>query len=101
MANEREYVELGLSCGDICRALERGMSGKKMDDLSQSVCDAIAQLTMWAQPEMHGLDNSLRMFLTTELWPRSRGKSSNGVGGMQPRDFFMRRVTRKQSLLGS
>ena len=45
MINELDYVELGLSCADICRALDRGMSGKKLDDLSQSVCDAINQLT--------------------------------------------------------
>ena len=46
MANDMDFVELGLSCADICRALERGMDGKKMDDLSKSVCDAMNQLTM-------------------------------------------------------
>ena len=45
MANELDYVELGLSCADICRALDRGMNGKRFGDLSQSVCDAINQLT--------------------------------------------------------
>ena len=45
MINELDYVELGLFCADICRALDRGMNGKKLDDLSQSVCDAINQLT--------------------------------------------------------
>jgi len=45
MVNEMDYVELGLSCADICRALDRGMNGKKLDDLNQSVCDAISQLT--------------------------------------------------------
>jgi hypothetical protein len=45
MANEADYVELGLSCANICRALDRGMNGKKLNDLSQSVCDAINQLT--------------------------------------------------------
>jgi len=45
MANELDYVELGLSCVDICRALDRRMNGKILDDLSQSVCDAINQLT--------------------------------------------------------
>jgi len=44
-ANELEYIELGLSCADICKALDRGMNRKKLDDLSQSVCDAINQLT--------------------------------------------------------
>ena len=46
MVNEQDYVELGLFCADICRALDRGMNGKKLDDLSNSVCDAINQLTM-------------------------------------------------------
>ena len=45
VANELDYVELGLLCADICKALDRGMNGKKLDDLSQSVCDAINQLT--------------------------------------------------------
>ena len=44
MANDQEYVDLGLSCADICKALERGMDDKKLDDLSKSVCDAINQL---------------------------------------------------------
>ena len=45
MLNEMEYVELGLFCANICKALDRGMRGKKLDDLSQTVCDAINQLT--------------------------------------------------------
>ena len=46
MANEQDYVDLGLSCTDICNALDRGMNGKKLEDLGKSVCDAINQLTM-------------------------------------------------------
>ena len=45
MANEQDYVDLGLSCADICKALERGMGEKKLDELSKSVRDAINQLT--------------------------------------------------------
>jgi len=45
MVNELDYVELGLSCADICQALERGMNEKKLDDFNQSVRDAINQLT--------------------------------------------------------
>jgi hypothetical protein len=44
MANQSDYVDLGLNCADICRALDRGMNGKKLDDLGQSVCEAISQL---------------------------------------------------------
>ena len=46
MINKRDYVELGLSCANICGALDRGMSGRKLNELNQSVGDAINQLTM-------------------------------------------------------
>ena len=46
MANKLDHVELGLECADICRALDRGLSGKKLDELSPSVYDAMSQLTM-------------------------------------------------------
>ena len=45
MANKTDYVELGLACADVCKTLDRGMNGRKLDDLSQSVREAIAQLT--------------------------------------------------------
>ena len=45
MANERDYVELGLYCADVCKALDRGMNGRRLDELSQSVRDAMGQLT--------------------------------------------------------
>ena len=37
MVNKQGYVGIWFDCANICRALERGMSGKKLDDLSQSV----------------------------------------------------------------
>ena len=45
MANRTDYVELGLACAEVCKALDRGMNGRRMDDLSQSVFEAIEQLT--------------------------------------------------------
>ena len=45
MVNKLDYVELGLACADVCRALDRGMSGRRMGELSQSVREAIGQLT--------------------------------------------------------
>jgi hypothetical protein len=45
MANEQDYVELGLSCGDICQALDQGLNGRRLDELSQSVFWAIGKLT--------------------------------------------------------
>ena len=50
MVNEQDYVELGLFCAGICKALKRGIGEKKLDELSKSVCDAINQLTAWVQP---------------------------------------------------
>ena len=45
MANEQDYIELGLSCGDVCQALDRGLNGRRLDDLNKSVLAAIGQLT--------------------------------------------------------
>ena len=45
MLNKDEYVDLGLLCARVCGALDRGMGGKKLSDLSPSVCNAINQLT--------------------------------------------------------
>ena len=45
MVNDKDYVELGLFCADICQAVGRGMNGKKLDELSKSVRDAMSQLT--------------------------------------------------------
>ena len=46
MANNTDYVELGLACAEVCEALDQGMNGKKLGDLSQPVREAINQLTM-------------------------------------------------------
>ena len=45
MINQVDYVELGLACVDVCTALGRGLNGKKLNDLNNSVCEAINQLT--------------------------------------------------------
>jgi len=44
LANKRDYVELGLACVDVCRALDRGMNERQTNELSQSVYDAIGEL---------------------------------------------------------
>ena len=40
-----DYVELGLACGEVCTALNRGLKTKGLDNLSDSVRKAIEQLT--------------------------------------------------------
>jgi hypothetical protein len=45
MTNETDCVELGLACAEVCTALSRGLDGKLLKDLNNSVCEAIKQLT--------------------------------------------------------
>ena len=45
MVNQADYVELGLACAEVCTALDRGLDGKRLNDLNNSVCEAIKQLT--------------------------------------------------------
>ena len=44
--NDEDYVDLGLTCANVCTVLERGLSGKRLDDLNASVNEAIKQLTL-------------------------------------------------------
>lgn len=45
MIDNGDYVSLGLNCAEICQALDRGTNGKSLNDLNQSVHEAINQLT--------------------------------------------------------
>ena len=45
MTNDKDYVDLGRACGDVCQALDRGLKGRRLDGLSQSILDAIGDLT--------------------------------------------------------
>jgi len=44
--NEADCVDLGLACADVCIALDRGMKGREVNEFSQSVLEAIEQLTV-------------------------------------------------------
>ena len=44
--NQIDYVELGLACGEVCTVLDRGLKGKGLGDLNDSVYEAIKQLTL-------------------------------------------------------
>ena len=63
MANKVEYVELGLTCADVCEALERGMNRRQAEQLGQSVLGAIERLTRWVKPAMRTPDDFLTEFL--------------------------------------
>jgi hypothetical protein len=45
MTNEEDCVEIGMACADVCTALSRGLNGKLLEDLNESVCEAIKRLT--------------------------------------------------------
>ena len=59
MANRSDYVELGLTCTNVCKALHREIDGKELDNLSRSVYEAIEQLTTWVKQAMYPLDSPL------------------------------------------
>jgi hypothetical protein len=46
MTNDQDYVELGRACGDVCQVLYRKLEGKQLDQINQSVLDAIGELNM-------------------------------------------------------
>ena len=45
MVNKQDYVDLGLSCGRICQTLDRGLNGRRLDEIDRSVLGAIEKLT--------------------------------------------------------
>ena len=99
MANKTEYVELGMACADVCTALERGMNGKRLDELSQPVREAISQLTTWVKLVTRARDGSL--ILIAGLSRISRRGSLRRVNGTDSPGLSMPRVIRMRSWLGS
>ena len=45
MADEKDYVDLGRSCADVCKTLDRGLEGRRSDEIGPPVLEAIGQLT--------------------------------------------------------
>jgi len=45
MAKKADYVKLGLTCADVCEALSQGIDGRRADQLSQPILEAIEKLT--------------------------------------------------------
>jgi len=46
MINEVGCVGLGLACADVCLALDQEIQGREPNEFSQSVLEAIEQLTV-------------------------------------------------------
>ena len=100
MANKGDYVELGKSCAGVCEALDRGLNGRRLDNLSQSVLSTIEELTTRVGPLMPVRSDPLTKVSIAELWPRSRGISLRRVNGAQFLDSSTQRTTTMVSLLG-
>lgn len=94
MANEQDFVNLGLHCADICKALERGINEKKLDDLSQSLCEAINQLKTWVESAVHSLDGSLTPHMVAELSRRSEEGLPSRVGATRFPDLSIPEMIR-------
>ena len=45
VANKENYVDLAQACADVCTTLDRGLDGRRLNELSKSVLGAIEQLT--------------------------------------------------------
>jgi len=60
-------VELGLACADVLQALYRGIKGRREDELSGSLREAIEQLTKQVQPVMNIVDDPLTALQITGL----------------------------------
>ena len=97
MANEQDFVDLGLSCANICKALERGMGGKSLNDLSGPVCAAINQLTTCVEMMIriycllayHGLDHRTVAEIQREVFKRSgRGGVSRFLRSRDDKDVI-------------
>ena len=48
--NKTDYVDLGLACADVCKVLDRGVRGRRADELSQPMFEAIEQLMTSVKP---------------------------------------------------
>lgn len=44
MGNKDDYVDLGLSCAEVCKVLDQGSKEIGSDELSKTVIDAIDRL---------------------------------------------------------
>ena len=72
MANKQDFVDFGLACGNVFKALDRGLKGRRLGELSPSVLEAIGELTAYVYTAMLAPSVSL-----TEL-PQNFGRDPEG-----------------------
>ena len=45
VVSEQGYIELAKHCADVCTSLDRGLDGRRLDEIGRSVLGAIEELT--------------------------------------------------------
>ena len=100
-ANKSDYVDLGLTCVDVCKALHQGMDGKELNDLRPPVREAIEKLTTWVTPAMCSFDSLLMILVIAELWRRSKRRSPRRANGMYSPGLCTQRTIRRRLGHGS
>lgn len=45
VSNKQDFIELGRSCANVCKTLDRGLHGKELEELNEPLLQAIGQLT--------------------------------------------------------
>lgn len=101
MSNEQAYVELGLNCADICEALDQGLDGKGLDDLSQSARDAVNRLTKWVAFAVRSAGSIPMTRLITEPLRRFKERLQGGAGAAVSPDSSIRVMIGRRLPLGS
>ena len=65
MINEVDFVDLGLSCADICQSLDQEIKGRGVPHAGSPILEAIEQLTTWVESVTHAPDYLLTKFSIT------------------------------------
>ena len=89
VGNKQEFVSLGLYCADVCKALDRGLNGKRSEELSKSVHGAIEQLRAWVEPATRTMSGPFNKLSVAELSERSREMSTRSATRTCSSDSYM------------
>ncbi|KAH9005596.1 hypothetical protein EDB86DRAFT_1463631 [Lactarius hatsudake] len=74
MANDQDCVDLGVLCASVCDALKRGTDGKKLEDLNESVRDAIRRLEATVEKIRQRIDKVTKRHEIVKFFAASNDK---------------------------
>ena len=101
VANEADFVELGLFCAEVCEALDDGLKDKRLDEIAQSVLRAIGKLTTLVESVLDVTSNGrLTDPSVSGLWPRFRGRLSSWANEIRCLESSMGRAIKRRLPLG-